>query len=73
MPSVEILSIITGTVWKVEAPPGTKIAAGDAIVIVESMKMEVPIMSDDAGTVVEVRVAEGEPVAEGQLVAIVET
>ncbi len=72
MPSVEIRSIITGTVWKVEAPPGTKIAAGDAIVIVESMKMEVPIMSDDAGTVVDVQVAEGDPVSEGQVVAVVE-
>ncbi len=73
MPLVDIPSIITGTVWKVEAPPGTRVAAGDAVIIVESMKMEVPLVAEHAGTVAEVRVAAGDAVAEGQVVAVVET
>jgi acetyl-CoA carboxylase biotin carboxyl carrier protein len=59
---------VAGSVWKVEVAVGQSVAAGDALVIVESMKMEIPIEAPAAGTVVEIRVAEGERVAEGAVV-----
>jgi len=64
-----LLSEVTGTVWKVEAPPGTVVAEGDVVLIVESMKMEIPVCAPCAGTVRAVWVAEGDPVADGQPVA----
>ena len=57
---------ITGTVWKVEVSPGQTVAEGDTLLIVESMKMEIPVESPSAGTVREVLVAEGEAVQDGQ-------
>jgi acetyl-CoA carboxylase biotin carboxyl carrier protein len=61
---------ITGTVWKVEAKAGDQLAEGDAIVILESMKMEIPVEAPEAGRVVEVKVAEGQAVKEGDPLAI---
>jgi acetyl-CoA carboxylase biotin carboxyl carrier protein len=68
----EVKAHITGTVWKIEAPAGTSVQAGDPIVILESMKMEMPVESPVKGTVREVKVAEGQPVNEGALVALVD-
>lgn len=68
---IEIRSEITGTVWKVNARPGDKVSAGDAIIVIESMKMEIPVIAEDGGTVVEVLVSEKSPVSEGQVVAII--
>jgi biotin carboxyl carrier protein len=64
-----ILCEVTGMVWKIEAAPGTAVAEGDTLLIVESMKMEIPVCAPCAGVVRQVFVAEGEPVAEGQPVA----
>jgi biotin carboxyl carrier protein len=61
---------VAGSVWKVEVSVGQQVAAGDVLVIVESMKMEIPVEAPAAGTVSEIRVAEGEPVAEGAVVAV---
>jgi biotin carboxyl carrier protein len=61
---------VAGNVWKVEVGVGQRVAAGDVLVIVESMKMEIPVEAPAAGTVAEIRVAEGEPVAEGAIVAV---
>lgn len=66
-----ICSDVTGTVWKIEAPVGTPVAEGDTVVIVESMKMEIPVCATCAGIVREIHVAEGDPVTEDQSVAIV--
>ena len=63
---------ITGTVWKIEKRPGDAVAAGEAIVILESMKMELPVESPSAGTVKEIKCAEGQPVAEGDVLAVLE-
>ena len=63
---------VSGSVWKIEAAIGTEVGADDTILIIESMKMEIPVSSPRAGRVVELKVAEGEPVKEGQVVAIVE-
>lgn len=65
-----LLSEVTGTVWKIEAPVGTRVAEGDTVVIVESMKMEIPVTAPRAGVVLEIHVAEGEVVAEDQSVAV---
>ncbi len=67
----KINSDATGTVWKIVAPAGTQVKAEDVIVIIESMKMEIPVLATSAGIVTEVMVKEGEPIAEGQLVALI--
>jgi acetyl-CoA carboxylase biotin carboxyl carrier protein len=69
----EIQSEVTGTVWKIEAKVGDDVADGDTLMILESMKMEIPVISTEDGKVAEILVKEEEPVAEGQAVAVVET
>ena len=68
----DVLAHITGTVWKVEVQPGQKVSEGEVVVILESMKMEMPVESPVSGTIVEVKVKEGEAVDEGRVVAVVE-
>jgi biotin carboxyl carrier protein len=72
MARIEIKSEITGTVWKLTSKPGDRVESGDTLVIVESMKMEIPVITEDAGTVKEILVKEKEPVAEGQVVAVLD-
>ena len=67
----EITAHITGTVWKIEKQAGDRVAEGEPIVILESMKMEMPVESPVAGKVLEVRCAEGEAVDEGKVLAVV--
>jgi acetyl-CoA carboxylase biotin carboxyl carrier protein len=67
---MKIVCEVAGKVWKVEAQPGAQLAADDTILILESMKMEIPVVAPRAGKLLELRVGEGEMVAEGQLVAI---
>ena len=62
----------TGMNWKIETPVGSKVAADDTLVIIESMKMEIPVAAPRAGTVAEIRVAEGDLVAEGQVVVVLD-
>jgi acetyl-CoA carboxylase biotin carboxyl carrier protein len=68
-----VKSEVTGAVWKIVATVGQKLEPGDTVMIVESMKMEIPVIAEDGGTVKEVLVAEGNPVTEGQPVAALET
>jgi acetyl-CoA carboxylase biotin carboxyl carrier protein len=72
MARIEIKSEITGTVWQVKSRPGDKVESGDTLLIIESMKMEIPVITEDAGTVVEVLVQKKDPVAEGQVVAVLD-
>ena len=67
---IELIAEVTGTVWKVERKVGDRVAEGDPLVIVESMKMEIPIEASCAGTLIELRCAETEPVREGDVVAV---
>ena len=67
----EVLAHITGTVWKIEAKVGQSVGAGETLVILESMKMEMPIESPQAGTVLEIKCAEGQPVSEGDVLFVV--
>jgi acetyl-CoA carboxylase biotin carboxyl carrier protein len=61
---------ITGTVWKVEVAVGDQIDEGDTVVILESMKMEMPVEAEDPGTVTEVRCEEGQSVQEGDVLVV---
>ncbi len=68
----EIEAHITGTVWKIEVAPGDEVAEGDTVVILESMKMEMPVEAEDAGVVADVRCQEGQSVAEGDVLVVLE-
>jgi acetyl-CoA carboxylase biotin carboxyl carrier protein len=62
---------ITGTVTKIEKKPGDRVQAGDVLVILESMKMEMPVEAQAGGTVREVRCREGQPVSEGDVLLVI--
>ncbi|WP_431799238.1 acetyl-CoA carboxylase biotin carboxyl carrier protein subunit [Halobacillus andaensis] len=68
----EIKASMAGSVWKVVARAGEQVASGDDIVILESMKMEIPIPAEAEGLVKELKVAEGDFVNEGDVIAIIE-
>ena len=70
MPDVE--AHITGTVWKVECAVGQEIAEGDTLVIIESMKMEMPVEAEDEGVVKEIRCKEGQAVSEGDTLVVLD-
>ena len=72
MPKIEVKSDLSGTVWKILVAPGQKVSEGDTLILIESMKMEVPIIADEPGTVVEVRFNEGDAVSRGQVAAILD-
>jgi acetyl-CoA carboxylase biotin carboxyl carrier protein len=63
---------ITGTVWKIEVKPGDSVDEGTTVVILESMKMEMPVESEDSGTVKAILVSEGQAVTEGQVLVELE-
>ena len=66
-----IESQVSGTVWKIERQAGASVADGDTLLIIESMKMEIPVDAPGAGTLRELLVAEGDTVTEGQVLAVV--
>ena len=68
----EVRSEMVANVWKVVVSAGDSVQAGDPLVILESMKMEIPIEAPEAGTVKEVAVEEGGVVQDGDLIAVVE-
>jgi acetyl-CoA carboxylase biotin carboxyl carrier protein len=70
MPEVE--AHITGTVWKIEVQVGDDVDEGDTVVILESMKMEMPVEAEDAGVVKEILCEEGQAVNEGDTLVILE-
>ena len=73
MAEQQVDSEVGGTVWRLECAEGDLLAEGDAILIVESMKMEIPLAAPVGGRVVKLLVKVGDVVAEGQPVAIVDT
>ncbi len=73
MRRVEVESEVTGNVWKIEARVGDEVQAEDVLLILESMKMEIPVEAPCSGTLVELLVKEEESVDEDQIVAIIET
>jgi acetyl-CoA carboxylase biotin carboxyl carrier protein len=72
MPIIDIKTEITGNVWKIEAKIGQSLSEDEPIMILESMKMEIPVASSEGGTLVEILVEEETVVTEGTIVARVE-
>ncbi|HVC52508.1 MAG TPA: biotin/lipoyl-binding carrier protein [Stellaceae bacterium] len=72
MAEIRVKSEIAGSVWKIEVTIGDRVAADDPLVILESMKMEIPLLAPRAGVVREILVVEGEAVAEGDIAVILE-
>lgn len=70
--ATEVPAHITGTVWKIEKKVGEKVSSGDILVILESMKMEMPVEAPEDGTVKEIRCAEAQPVNEGDVLVVLE-
>jgi acetyl-CoA carboxylase biotin carboxyl carrier protein len=72
MSKIEVKADVTGSVWKIIADVGKRLREGDTIMILESMKMEIPVLAEEAGTLLELSVSEGVAVSEGQVVAVLE-
>jgi acetyl-CoA carboxylase biotin carboxyl carrier protein len=70
VPDVE--AHITGTVWKIEVAVGDQVSEGDTVVILESMKMEMPVEAEEAGRVSDIRCEEGQSVQEGDVLVVLE-
>lgn len=68
----EIKSEITGSVWKILKGPGDAVDEEDSLMILESMKMEIPVEAEDDGTVKEIRCEEGQSVSEGDVLVVLE-
>jgi len=69
---IEVKAELVGNLWKIVVEVGQHVEEDDTLMILESMKMEIPITTPITGTVTEIRVSEGEVVQEGQTVAVVE-
>ena len=68
----EVRAEMVANVWKVVAAEGESVADGDTLVILESMKMEIPVLAEEPGTLTRLAVAEGDVVQEGDLIAVIE-
>ena len=69
--SEEVVAEMVANVWKVVVKAGDEVAEGDTLVILESMKMEIPVITETGGTVTELKVAEGDVVQEGDVIAVI--
>ena len=63
MAKIEVKSEITGTVWQLNAKPGDIVDSGDTLIVTESMKMEIPVITENGGTLREILVKEKDPAA----------
>lgn len=70
MAEIEAKTEVTGAVWKIVTEVGQKVEAGDTIMIIESMKMEIPVIAEEDGVIKTFLVEEKTPVSEGQVVAL---
>lgn len=73
MATIDVVSEVTGSVWKLEAEVGQQLSEDDTLLIIESMKMEIPLLAPESGTLLEILVAEAQSVTEGQILARLET
>jgi acetyl-CoA carboxylase biotin carboxyl carrier protein len=67
----EIRAEMVANVWKVVASEGDELADGDTLVILESMKMEIPVLAEGGGKLTRLAVAEGDIIQEGDLIAVI--
>ena len=72
MSRYELKAEVTGTIWKIETTIGQTLDTEHTVLIIESMKMEIPLVAEAGGTLVEICVNEGDAVNEGQVLAIIE-
>jgi biotin carboxyl carrier protein len=70
--ATEVEAQIAGSLWKIEKAVGDAVAANDVIMIIESMKMEIPVEAPRAGTIAQIAVAEGDSIEEGMILAVIE-
>lgn len=68
----EVRAEMVANVWQLVAAEGGRVGSGDVLVILESMKMEIPVLAESAGTLTKLAVAEGDVIQEGDLIAIIE-
>jgi biotin carboxyl carrier protein len=68
----EVRAEMVANVWQVVASEGDQVADGDTLVVLESMKMEIPVLAENAGKVTKMAVSEGDVVQEGDLIAVIE-
>ena len=68
----DVVAEMVANVWKVVVAEGDEVAEGDTLVILESMKMEIPVVTEQGGRVAQLKVAEGDVVQEGDLIAVIE-
>ena len=68
----EVRAEMVANVWKIVVTEGQQVDDGDTLVILESMKMEIPVIAETSGTVRELKVAEGDVVQEGDLIAVID-
>ena len=68
----EVRAEMVANVWKVVAAEGEEVSDGSTLVILESMKMEIPVLAEGSGTVTKLAVAEGDVIQEGDLIAVIE-
>ncbi|MGE0339612.1 MAG: acetyl-CoA carboxylase biotin carboxyl carrier protein subunit [Xanthobacteraceae bacterium] len=73
MADTKVVSEVTGSVWKVLVAVGDSVEADTPVLLIESMKMEIPVLAPDSGTVTEILVAVGDPISEGQVVVALKT
>ena len=70
MTELRVKSEIAGSVWKIEVAVGDQVAEEDTLIVLESMKMEIPLLAPRGGTVIEILVAEGEAIGEGDVAVV---
>ncbi|MGI5273724.1 biotin/lipoyl-binding carrier protein [Nonomuraea sp. CA-218870] len=68
----EVRAEMVANVWKVVVKEGETVSDGDTLVILESMKMEIPVLAEEDGVVAQLKVAEGDVIQEGDLIAVIE-
>jgi len=68
--SIEVESLIAGSVWKIQAKVGDEVEEEEILLIIESMKMEIPVEAPEGGQVLEIRVQEGQAVEEGDVLVV---
>ena len=68
----EVRAEMVANVWKVLVNEGDQVEDGDTLVILESMKMEIPVLTEDSGTITTLKVAEGDVIQEGDLIAVID-
>ena len=67
---MDVIAEVAGKVWKIEAQPGAQLVADEPILVLESMKMEIPVVAPAAGRLIELRVRKGDAVKEGEIIAV---